>query len=172
MTPRKKLNSNMDIKEILKDMADEVIEDIGNNITSTNSDPATIEKKFKRILKKKLDELPSMLRTKMEKWEQELKEMGGFSNLLKMAWNFEEETIDVLTFDMVIMWTKKNFNSHVHSGGCLVADDNGKTYHLFFIDKKDKALLSGADRHKMFYAKKIDDDLQKQLANKKMLVIR
>ena len=108
--------------------------------------------------------------------------MGGITALLTMAWNVEEETVDVITFESLIAWSKRHFNQNKHSAVCFLVPkktdhdsqrtDRIKEYNLFFLNKNNKPILDGSEAHKIFYAKTVDADLKAQLADKNMLLLK
>ena len=123
---------------------------------------------------------------KIDEYQTLIKEMGGISALLKMAWNVEEETVEVLTFEALVTWSKRYFNQDKYSAVCFLSPKQKSSqmppldkvssgeneYNLFFLDKNDQPLLDGAEPHKIFYAKALDADLKAQLADKNMLLLK
>ena len=99
-------------------------------------------------------------------------ELGGQGAIFKTAWNVEEEETPILKFEDVVRWAKTNFNPVKHSAVCLTRLKTANEYHLVFLDKNQNPLLDGTEKHKIFYAKDLDDALKAQLQGKDMLVLK
>ena len=99
-------------------------------------------------------------------------ELGGQGAIFKTAWNVEEEETPILKFEDVVRWAKTNFNPAKHSAACLIKLKKENEYHLVFLDKNQVPILDGSEKHKIFYAKALDDSLKAQLQEKDMLVLK
>ena len=98
--------------------------------------------------------------------------MGGMGAIFRMAWNVEEEETPLLKFEDVVRFAKTNFNPQKHSAACLTKLKKENEYHLVFLDKNQVPMLDGSEKHKIFYAKALDDSLKAQLQEKDMLVLK
>ncbi len=172
------VDDGFNLKEELERMAKE---SIGRATNKTRIDNLNIEEIAKNFQKTLLD----MLKTfsdKIEEYQAVIKETGGIVALLKTAWNLEEESVDVITFESLIAWSKRHFNQNRHSAVCFLVPkktnhdsqrtDGIKEYNLFFLNKDNKPILDGSEAHKIFYAKTVDADLKAQLADKNMLLLK
>ncbi len=166
------LDDGLDLKESIEKIAKETVKDIGKNANVKNIDAGKIANAFKAMLLKKLSSIGKDISSSIKDYNQIIQEMGGFTEILKTAWNLEEKDVDILTFEMIISWTKQNFNQREYSGACLIRNKSKTEYNLFFLDKNDNPLLDGSAKHIIFYSKKIDDDLKMQLSDKDMLLIK
>jgi hypothetical protein len=176
------IDDELDLKEQLEKMAKESIGRAMNKTRIDNLDIGEIAKNFQKTL---LDMLKPFS-DKVDEYQTVIKEMGGISALLKTSWNLEEETVDVVTFESLVVWSKKHFKKDKYSAACFLAPkpksndmsshykdevDSSNEYNLFFLDKNNQPLLDGSQPHKIFYAKTIDADLKAQLVDKNMLLL-
>ena len=176
------VDDELDLREELKKMAKDSIGSATNKTGIDNLNAEVVAKNFKVSL---LDMIRAFS-DKIDEYQTLIKEMGGISALLKMAWNVEEETVEVLTFEALVTWSKRYFNQDKYSAVCFLAPKQKSSqispldkvssgeneYNLFFLDKNDQPLLDGSEPHKIFYAKALDADLKAQLADKNMLLLK
>ena len=182
MSLKDMVDDGFNLKEELEKLAKE---SIGTATNKTHIDNLNIEEIAKNFQKTLLDMLKPFS-DKVEEYQSVIKEMGGIGALLKTAWNVEEETVDVITFESLVVWSKKYFKKDKHSAACFLAPkpkskwipsfgksdtDSSNEYNLFFLDKNNQPLLDGSEPHKIFYAKTVDADLKAQLADKNMLLL-
>lgn len=154
----------LNIDELVQEVIDELI---------GKTDPHEIEgKSILSKFSKALNAFLEKVGDKLGDYQNAIKEMGGTENFLKFLWNLEEENVDILTFEAVVSWAKKNIDSKKHCGACLLESKNKNEYHLFFLDKDNQPLLSGKDKHKIFYTTMIDEDLKLQFKNSSMLILK
>jgi|GEM_PF-1121757 len=182
MSLKDMVDDGFNLKEELEKMAKESIGKVTKKTDTGNFKAEEVAKNFKASL---LDMLKPFS-DKIEEYQAAIKEMGGIGELLKTAWNVEEETVDVITFESLVVWSKKYFKKDKHSAACFLAPkpkskwvpsfgksdaDSSNEYNLFFLDKNNQPLLDGSELHKIFYAKTVDADLKAQLADKNMLLL-
>ena len=182
MSLKDMVDDGFNLKEELEKMAKESIGKVTKKTDTGNFKAEEVAKNFKASL---LDMLKPFS-DKIEEYQAAIKERGGIGELLKTAWNVEEETVDVITFESLVVWSKKYFKKDKHSAACFLAPkpkskwvpsfgksdaDSSNEYNLFFLDKNNQPLLDGSEPHKIFYAKTVDADLKAQLADKNMLLL-
>ena len=176
------VDDGLDLREELKKMAKDSIGSATNKTGIDTLNAEAVAKNFKVTL---LDMIRAFS-DKIDEYQTLIKEMGGISALLKMAWNVEEETVEVLTFEALVTWSKRYFNQDKYSAVCFLSPKQKSSqmppldkvssgeneYNLFFLDKNNQPLLDGSEPHKIFYAKALDADLKAQLADKNMLLLK
>lgn len=93
---------------------------------------------------------------------------------IKIAWNYEEESVREYTLAKAIRWVKENVDKEKHSAACLhkVKGDMGYTLHLCFLDKDNNPLLGSSGRHKVVNCFFMDENLEKQLGNKDTVLFK
>ena len=171
-------HDDLNLQEELDKMAKETIGTVGKDAYTENLSTAEVLERFR-------DTLISMIKPFAEKvdvYMTAIKDMGGFTQLLKTAWNLEEENVAAVSFEDIVTWSKQYFDKESYSAACFLAPQKKgifsrdtsmpKEYHLFFIDKQKNPLLDGSAPHKIFYAKMLDRDLQVQLSDKNMLLLQ
>lgn len=178
MSLKDTVDDELNLKEQLEKIAKE---SIGKATRKTGIEDLNVDEIAKNFQKTLLDMLKPFS-DKIEEYQAVIKEMGGITALLTMAWNVEEETVDVITFESLIAWSKRHFNQNKHSAVCFLVPkktdhdsqrtDRIKEYNLFFLNKNNKPILDGSEAHKIFYAKTVDADLKAQLADKNMLLLK
>lgn len=151
------------IEKIAKESIWETARKKGNNASSYD---------FAENLKKCLDNFFNTLKEGASKRLKIIEEMGGMGAIFRMAWNVEEEETPLLKFEDVVRFAKTNFNPQKHSAACLTKLKKENEYHLVFLDKNQVPMLDGSEKHKIFYAKALDDSLKAQLQEKDMLVLK
>lgn len=152
------------IEKIAKDSFDKIIESLDDVKVQVKDVLADFEREFRELLKPVSDNL--------EHYEKAIDDVGGFESLFREAWNLEVEKVDILTFETVVKWAKQNINQEKHSAACLTETKKSNEYNLFFLDKNDKPLLNGSDKHKVFYTNMLDESLSSQLKDKTMLILK
>ena len=176
------LDDGFNLKEELERMAKESIGKVTKKADTSNFKAEEVAKNFKETLVGMLQPLQE----KAGEYQAVIKEMGGIGALLKTAWNLEEETVNVVTFEALVTWSKRHFKKDKYSAACFLAPkqkgrlsslfgksepDSLNEYNLFFLDKNNQPLLDGSEPHKIFYAKTVDADIKAQLADKNMLLL-
>ena len=151
------------VAEIAKESIGETARKKGNNTSSYD---------FIENFKKCIDSFFNTFKEGASKRLKIIEEMGGMSAIFRMAWNVEEEETPLLKFEDVVRFAKANFNPQKHSAACLTKLKKENEYHLVFLDKKQVPILDGSEKHKIFYAKALDDSLKAQLQEKDMLVLK
>ena len=127
---------------------------------------------FIENFKKCIDSFFNTLKEGASKRLKIIEEMGGMAAIFRMAWNVEEEETPLLKFEDVIRFAKTNFNPAKHSAACFTKLKKENEYHLVFLDKNQEPILDGSEKHKIFYAKALDDSLKAQLQGKDMLLLK
>jgi len=117
MSLKDMVDDGFNLKEELEKMAKESIGKVTKKTDTGNFKAEEVAKNFKASL---LDMLKPFS-DKIEEYQAAIKEMGGIGELLKTAWNVEEETVDVITFESLVVWSKKYFKKDKHSAACFLA---------------------------------------------------
>ena len=123
MSLKDTVDDELNLKEQLEKIAKE---SIGKATRKTGIEDLNVDEIAKNFQKTLLD----MLKTfsdKIEEYQAVIKETGGIVALLKTAWNLEEESVDVITFESLIAWSKRHFNQNRHSAVCFLVPK--KTNH-------------------------------------------
>lgn len=132
---------------------------------------STVKKKLEQDIKSKIRETFPNGEEILHSIDEE-----GFTTLISYFWNLEEESIEILTLEHVITWIKAHFNSKDHSAACLYIFKTGfltaKEYHVCFLDKEERPMLDGSEKHLIVHAKKCDAALLEQIGNKNMVVFK
>ena len=156
------------LKEKIEEIAKESVGKASRK-KAGNTSPSDLIEDFKASL----DDFLKTCKKETDKLLKVIKDLGGQSAIFKKAWNVEEEETPLLKFEDVVRWAKTNVDPDKHSAVCLTRlDKREHEYHLVFLNKDNKPLLDGSEKHKIFYAKAVDDALKAQLQGKDMLVLK
>jgi len=155
------------LKEKIEKMAKESVDE-----ARCKSGSNTSFDEFVKDFKKNLDAFIKSCKKKADKFSKVIKDLGGQSAIFKKAWNVEEEETPLLKFEDIVRFAKTHINPSKHSAACLTRLNKKNEYHLVFLDKNQVPILDGTEKHKIFYAKDLDDALKAQFHGKDMLVLK
>lgn len=131
--------------------------------------------KAKEQIMDMLNQVANSLDGKVKEIQEVIADFGGIEKVAVMLWNLEERTEDTISFEEVLKWLKQNLNPTIHSGGCLYVSDTktlAKDYHVCFLDKNNKPMMDGKEKHLIIHAAKCDKALAEQLGDKNMIVFK
>ena len=110
-------HDDLNLQEELDKMAKETIGTVGKDAYTENLSTAEVLERFRDIL-------ISMIKPFAEKvdvYMTAIKDMGGFTQLLKTAWNLEEENVAAVSFEDIVTWSKQYFDKESYSAACFLA---------------------------------------------------
>lgn len=93
---------------------------------------------------------------------------------VKIAWNYQEESCKLYTFEKAIAWFKENLDKNIHSAGCIYKESTptGFVLHLCFMNSEKKPLLMGDCPHKVVSCYSMDEALTSQFGDKDLIILQ
>ncbi len=102
---------------------------------------------------------------------------GDFKKFLEFAWNCEERTTEILTFQDCVGWIKPKISAEIHSGAVVyktAKNDGGQKLDvkISLLDKNGNPLPDSKSPFLIVHCNSIDADLKNAFGDKNMIILR